>query len=123
MKIGDELIVSALFLYPTNEQAAQAVGISERQLYERMKKPRFQAIFANARARVFDQSLSAVQRALSASVDTMIEIMGNPENSPQTRLNAAESLQRAAIRLVDAAENEKNARVAAKLAVQMGIDF
>ena len=48
--ISDEQIIAALLDHGTIRAAAQAAGISERTLYDRMNKGEFQALYKAAKA-------------------------------------------------------------------------
>lgn len=101
MRVSDEKIIAALLNAGTNKAAAEAVGLSETQLYARMRKDAFKAKLADAKRRVLESATVAAQGRLGEAVATMADIMGNAENSPQVRLNAADALLRNSLKLTE----------------------
>lgn len=104
MKKSDEAIISALLSCATNSQAAKQCGLSESQLYVRMRTDAFKKKYAEARARLLEHATALMQSNMSEAVSTMAEIMGNDKNSPQVRLNAADSIIRNGLRLTEQQE-------------------
>lgn len=116
MKVTDQAIVAALFSTATNAQAAEIVGLSERQLYARMRTESFQTLYEYARQRIFQTCLERVQSGLLTSVEVMEEIMLDQSVPPQVRLNAAQQYQLSASRFSDAAQAEEERRTVRRLA-------
>lgn len=104
MKIPDEALISALLTSPTNAAAAQKCGLSVKQLYNRMASPEFRARLSEARRELLDRAVNALETRLSDAVQTVAQIMGDENVSPQTRLNAADALLRNALRLSERAD-------------------
>lgn len=104
MKTPDERIISALLSNSTNKEAAAACGLSEKQLYRRMDSPTFKVKLAEARARLVDIAVTALEGRMAQAVDTMTEIMGDKEAPPQTRLNAADAVIRNSLKLSERGE-------------------
>lgn len=98
-KITDAEIVAALLSNPTNQAAADALGITIRHLYTRMEKPSFQQLYKSAQQDLMSDAVNLARRNLSKAVEVIAEIMSNPEISPQIRINAAAVLLRNATRL------------------------
>ena len=92
MKATNEEIVTAIITSETNAEAAEKIGLSESQLYQRLKDEELQLLYKERQievcARITDNMISHVTQA----VKTMIEIMEDQENSPSIRLSAANSL-------------------------------
>ena len=101
MKTPDERIISALLSNGSNKAAAIACGLSEKQLYRRMDSPTFKVKLAEARARLVDIAVTALEGRMAQAVDTMTEIMGDKEAPPQTRLNAADAVLRNSLKLTE----------------------
>ena len=104
MRVTDEQIIAALLTAGTHKKAAEAVGLSQTQLYARMRKDAFKAKLAEAKRRVLESATVAAQGRLGEAVATMAAIMGNEENAPQVRLNAAEALLRNGLKLTEQAD-------------------
>ena len=106
--ISDEEIIAALLSSGTIREAAQAAGISERALYERMKGGNFQALYKSAKADTIRAAVVSLNSKLQAAINTITEIMEDQEANPATRLQAAQTILNNAGKLADrlqAAEN------------------
>ena len=101
LKISDEEIIAALLSAETNRKAADICGLSERQLYKRMRSDDFKIRYARARGQILDRATTTVQSGMNEAVCTMIDIMRNTDISPQTRLNAADSVLRNGLKLTE----------------------
>lgn len=87
--IENEVVISALLTEPTVQKAAEKCGLSQRQIYERMKQPSFRQEYNRAKRQILESAANALQTRLTAATETAIQIMQDKETSPQTRLNAA----------------------------------
>ena len=74
---------------------------SESQIYKRLREPQLKAKYEEARKNLLAQATTTLQSNLTMAVDTMTEIMSNGNASPQTRLNAADSVIRNAIKMTE----------------------
>lgn len=90
--ISDEQIIAALLDHGTIRAAAGAVGISERALYDRMNKGEFQALYKAAKADLIRAAVLNLNRQLQAAIDTVSEIMQDPDNNAAVRLQAAQTI-------------------------------
>ena len=90
--ISDEQIIAALLDHGTIRAAAQAAGISERTLYDRMNKGEFQALYKAAKADLIRAAVLNINRQLQAAIDTVVEVMQDPENNAAVRLQAAQTI-------------------------------
>ena len=90
--ISDEQIIAALLDHGTIRAAAQAAGISERTLYDRMNKGDFQALYKAAKADLIRAAVLNINRQLQAAIDTVVEVMQDPENNAAVRLQAAQTI-------------------------------
>ena len=101
MRIADEQIISALFSFGSNRDAAAALGLSEKAFYERLKKPEFQSKLSAAKADILQAATNRAESRLTAALDTMDKIMQDEENPASVRLNASEALIRQTLRLIE----------------------
>ena len=90
--ISDEQIIAALLHNGTIKAAAGAVGISERALYDRMNAGEFQALYKAAKADLIRAAVLNLNRQLQAAIDTVSEIMQDPDNNAAVRLQAAQTI-------------------------------
>ena len=90
--ISDEQIIAALLDHGTIRAAAQAAGISERTLYDRMNKGEFQALYKAAKADLIRAAVLNINRQLQAAIDAVVEIMQDSDNNAAVRLQAAQTI-------------------------------
>ena len=92
MKVSDELIITAVMNSPTNKEAAEQCGLSETQLYERMRAASFKEKYQNAQELLLQRASDKITLQMTAALDTIAEIMTNTENPPTVRLTAATTI-------------------------------
>lgn len=97
----DEKIIAALIANPTIRAASEACGISETQIYARLRIPEFKARYDEARCELLEQATVALQGRLAGAVEVMVEICSDAETPPQTRLNAADAIIRNSLKLTE----------------------
>ncbi len=97
--VSDEKIIAAVLNSPSRGAAAELLGISTRQLFERLRKPRCAAMLSDAQTAILDDAIQRASRRLLAAVDTITAIMEDEGSGAQTRLNAAECLVRSFTKL------------------------
>lgn len=104
--ISDEAIIAALIQNPTIAQAAAAVGLSPRALYDRMADQAFQTAYNAAKAGILRGAVAALNDKVSDAIAVISEVMYDSETNAGTRLQAAkmilESASKFADRLADA---------------------
>ncbi len=97
----DEIIISALLANPTIRAASAACGISETQIYARLRDEKFNARYDEARLKLLEQNTAALQSHLGSAIETMGIICTAPEAAPQVRLNAADAIIRNSLKLTE----------------------
>lgn len=100
MAVRDEKVIQALLTHPTKRKAAEACGISEAALYARMKKTAFKEKYDRARLDELKENSNRLQQHISGAIETMGFLATHAKNE-QTRLNAAESIIRTALKLTE----------------------
>ena len=104
MRVADERIIAALLQHSTNREAAESVGLTEAQLYNRMKSEPFKAKLSEAKAKVLQAAAASASGRIGEALAVMLDVMSNTKNAPQIRLNAADGVLRNSLRLIDAAD-------------------
>lgn len=94
-------MIAALITKSSVTAASKACGLSETQIYQRMKDPDFAKLYREARRDLLAGCTVAVQSQLGQAVETMAQIMTNEENAPQVRLNAADTILRHGLKLTE----------------------
>lgn len=97
----DELILAALLSNPTVRAAAAACGVSETQIYARLRTPEFKERYNNARHELLAQSTTFVQGLVGDAIKKMRDVMNDPDASQQVQLNAAEAITRNSLKLTE----------------------
>ena len=90
--VSDEELVVALLDHGTIKEAAQAVGLSERTVYDRMTKSDFQAIYRAAKNDLIRSAVVSLNKRIQSAVDVIVDIMEDAETNPATRLQAAQTI-------------------------------
>ena len=90
--VSDEEIIAALLSSGSIQEAAQAVGIAPRTIYDRMGTRDFRAVYSAAKSDIIRQAVFSMCGNIAAAVNVIIAIMNNEENPAGTRLSAAKLL-------------------------------
>ena len=90
--VSDEQIIAALLHNGTLKDAAAAVGIPARTLYDRMNTGEFQALYKAAKADIIRAAVINLNKQVQAAIDTVVEVMQDTENNPAVRLQAAQTI-------------------------------
>lgn len=97
----DEIILSALLTTPTVKEASKKSGISESIIYSRLKEPGFKSRYDSARLDVLEENKTALQHHIGKAVECISEIIDDKTATPQTRLNASESIIRNSLKMTE----------------------
>ena len=91
-RLTDEEIIAALLAKGTIKEAAASLNCTTRTLYDRMKKPEFKGLYAQAKMHLLKTATAKLQGQLCGAIDTLVEIMRDKETAPQTRVNSATAI-------------------------------
>ena len=100
-RLADEEIIAALIAEGSIKGAAASLECTTRTLYERMKKPEFKQLYSQAKGEVLKAATAKLQGNLCGAIDTLNEIMTDPEAPKQTRVNSAVSILQYAARFTE----------------------
>ena len=100
----DELVIAALISNPTVRAASAACGISETQIYARLRQPAFRQKYDATRRELLAQSTAYIQGMVSDAIRKMYDVMNDPNASQQVQLNAAEAITRNSLKLTEQAD-------------------
>ncbi len=98
-----EEAITALMTCSTVEGAAEQVDVDKSTLYRWLDRKDFQREYKQARRKALNQAIARLQEASTEAVDTLREVMNDPEVRPATRVQAAQKMLKLAI---EAAEIE-----------------
>ena len=90
--ISDEQIVAALLAAGTIREAAGAVGLSERALYDRMRGAEFDILYRGAKSDLLRSAVIDINKHLQEAIEVIAEIMADRGNNPAIRLQAAQTI-------------------------------
>lgn|SRR5262249_5968221 len=108
--------IAALLSEPSVKRAAARCQISERQLHRWICQVGFAARLKEARGRIIEVTLSNLQSASSKAVETLNEIMCDPDAGPTARVSAARTILEMTLRANDSlVMSERLAALEAKL--------
>lgn len=91
-KISDEELIAALISCGTMKAAAETVGLTQRAVYDRMQDGDFKARYKAVKADIVRRAVFDINSKLGAALDTVLEIMQDKNNRPETRLQAADKV-------------------------------
>ena len=103
-RLTDEAIIAALIAEGSIKGAAASLECTTRTLYERMKKPEFRELYAQAKADILKTATAKLQGNLCGAIDTLAEIMTDTEAAKQTRVNSAVNILQYAARFTETTE-------------------
>jgi len=109
--VSNEEIIAAILQHSTIKEAAAAVGITPRSIYDRMEDRAFRSEYMSAKDDIIRGAVFNINRRLSEAVDTVAEIMQDKNNNPAVRLQAAQTLMKNAAAFSDRlTKDEYNSR-------------
>lgn len=107
MKVTDEAILGALLATGSNRAAAKALGVSEKTIRSRLQKPDFRARYEDLKNGMVEAVADEIAANLSGAVQTIVEVMKDPNNNASVRSQAAGELLRTALRYFEAGKFER----------------
>jgi hypothetical protein len=87
-----ELAIAALLSQPSIPAAAKVVGIGEKTLWRWLQHQDFREAYLQARRQVVQQVISNVQNSMKKAVDTLLEVMEDPNSPTSSKVQAARSI-------------------------------
>lgn len=97
----DERIIAALISRPTVRAAAEACGVSETQIYARLRNPAFKEKYDRARRGILEQSTAYIQGLTGEALQKMRDVMNDADAAPQVQLNAASAIVSNCLKLTE----------------------
>ena len=87
-----EMAIAALLSHPSIPAAAKSIGLSEKSLFRWLKRRDFREAYLEARRQVIRQALSTIQTAMEEAVQTLRNVMNDPESPPASRVSSAKAV-------------------------------
>lgn len=92
LAMSDEAIIAALMSAPTFRAAAESLGTTERNIYERMHRAQFKQLYRTAKDEILRTAAQRLNSEMCAAIDTISEIMKEEIHGAKVRLKAAQML-------------------------------
>lgn len=102
--IADEKIIAALLNTDTKKAAAKALGIKIDTLNNRMQSDSFRTKYKEAKDSLLSEAVTSLQKRMTAAIDTLFEVMQNPDTASQVKINAADTILRYSVKLTETEE-------------------
>ena len=96
--------LTALLTHSTHKQAAQAAGISPRQLRGYLQDPDFKKEYRERLDMILEEATAAAKQAMTPAVCTLVEIATDRKKADTTRVLAARAILDAGLRMHDAVD-------------------
>lgn len=106
--ISNEVVAAAVLSHRTLKEAAAAVGLSERALYDRMGDGEFLEIYRTAKTELIRATVLDINAKLQAAIETIADIMQKDSVNPAIRLQAAQAILTHAGRFAQRLESEED---------------
>lgn len=110
MTPNKEKALAALLTCKTKEEAAQKAGITSRTLRTYFDDQAFATAYKNAFGGLVEDATRQAQQTISPALDTLREIMQDPEENAAARVSAAKAALEYALRLTEANDIVKELR-------------
>lgn len=102
-----EKALVALLTQPTTHEAAKAAGVSRATLFRWVNDPVFAAAYREARGRLLESTLTALQSAGPVAVATLLKVMEHATSNPGAQVSAAKAILDAGLKARDMLEIEE----------------
>ena len=99
-----ELVISALLLKPTIASAAKAAGVGESTVLRWLQREDFQNRYREARREAVGQAVARLSQVCGEAVETLREILKNPEAPASSRVSASKTVLDIALKSVELEE-------------------
>lgn len=86
---------------PSVAQASKACGLSETQIYARLKEPEFAKQYKEARRDLLTNCAAALQNRMGAATEKLAEVMDDDGTPAQARIQAASAILRFGLTLTE----------------------
>lgn len=106
LTLKQEKALAALLTEPSAHKAAALVGISRASLFRWLNDPVFAAAYRDARGRLMESTLTALQSASVAAVETLRAVMGDESAPGSVRVSAARAILEHSLKAREIFENE-----------------
>lgn len=102
--------ITALLQFSTEAEACESIGIHRSTLHEWKKNARFQERYREAQRSLYEHALGQLQAGASEAVQTLRDVMADPEAQDSARVSAAKAVLDLASKRIDQQDLEERIR-------------
>lgn len=121
--LSDEQIIAAILTGGTFTEAAKALNVSTRTLYDRMASKDFKALYAGAKTDIIRGAVLKINHKLTEAIDTVSDIMNDKQVNAAVRLQAAQTLISNAAKFSERLQHEELSNVENNIKGLFDFDF
>ena len=97
----DDKIIAALLQYGTIREAAAQCGLSERTIYNKLKKPEFKQALQKGKALIISNVSTHLTGQLERAVKGLLELLDDPGTPPSVKLMTCKTIMEQSIQLAE----------------------
>lgn len=106
-KISNEQLCAALITHSSIKEAAGALKVSEKTVYNMMSTAEFVAMYADVQRKILSGSILTCQSRMIEAINCISDIMADKEANPQIRLLAAQTILKNSIGMMSVSDSLK----------------
>lgn len=107
MKHNSEKVIVALLTESSISRAANKLRIDESTIFRLMQNPDFMSAYNDAKRRMLDNTLNAIQSASGEALETLRTIMSDQTVQPGTRVSAAKTILELSLRAFESQQMDQ----------------
>lgn len=105
--VSNEELCTALINHGTIRDTANALNISERTVYNIMSTNAFKEIYEYTQLGILNSAINVCQDKLTEAITCIADIMNDKNVSPQTRLQAAQTIIKNTLSMYNALKTKR----------------
>ena len=106
-KVSNEQLCAALITHSNIKEAAGALSISEKTVYNMMSTTEFIKMYADVQRKILSGSILTCQSKMVEAINCISDIMTDKEANPQIRLLAAQTILKNSISMMELSDSIK----------------
>lgn len=106
-KVSNEQLCAALITHSSIKEAAGALNVSEKTVYNMMSTAEFVAMYADVQRKILSGSILTCQSRMIEAINCISDIMADKEANPQIRLLAAQTILKNSIGMMGVSDSLK----------------
>lgn len=106
-KVSNEQLCAALITHSSIKEAAGALNVSEKTVYNMMSTSDFIKMYADVQRKILSGSILTCQSRMVEAINCISDIMADKEANPQIRLLAAQTILKNSIAMMEISDSIK----------------